>query len=185
MTSYTSKDEWDTSISSVGGKKDVCLVVSPWSHNPSANPAQGILTHGVLINQYEPPEILIEPATDGYFYQDRLDMSRVNERANTVEGGGVSDEKLGRKEDFYVAPSRRAYKTALKPKREEKEGYNPGIPGLVDSNIHQENFTQEETNNIVVILLSVIAICIIGVSFGILIPQVYVSIMNKGGSKLF
>ena len=176
---YTSKDEWDTSISSVGGKKDVHLVVSPWSHNPSANPAQGVLTQGVLVNEFEPPEILIEPATDGYFYQDRLDMSKVNERASVINdgsSGAEDDEKLGRKKDLYVAPSRRAFKNVTKPK---KEKYNPGIPGLVGSNIHQENFTQDETNNLVVILLSIIAICIVGVCFGIMIPQVYVSIMNK------
>lgn len=149
---YTSKDEWDTSISSVGGAKDVHLVSSPWSHNPSANPLQGILTHGVLINEYEPPEIMIEPAVDGYFYQDRLDMSKVNERASVVGSG--EEEKFGRKKELYVAPSRRAFKNVTKPK---KEGYNPGIPGLVGSNLHQEGFIVDSPVSIVVVILLVVA----------------------------
>lgn len=179
---FISKDEWDTNISSVGGKKDVLLVSSPWSHNPSANPSQGILTHGVLVNEFEPPEIMIEPATDGYFYQDRMDMSKVNERANIVKGGeteGMDQEKFGRKKELYVAPSRRAYKNTTKPKKEQ---YNPGIPGLVGSNIHQENFTQEETNNYVIVLLSIITLCIIGVCFGFIIPRIYV-LMEKNNSN--
>ena len=30
---YTSREEWDTNINSVGGKKDIHLVVSPWSQD--------------------------------------------------------------------------------------------------------------------------------------------------------
>lgn len=176
---YSSKDEWDTSISSVGGKKDVLLVSSPWSHNPSANPNQGVLTSGVLVNEFDPPEIIIEPATDGYFYQNRMDMSKINDRADNIESAEPNQEKFGSGKDLYVARSRRAFKTTAKPKKEkETEQYNPGIPGLVGSNLHQESFTQEESSNIIVILLSVITICIVGVSFGLLIPQIYLTI-NK------
>lgn len=180
---YTSREEWDTNINSVGGKKDIHLVVSPWSHNPSANSTQGVLTSGVLINEFEPPEIMIEPATDGYFYQDRLDMRKINKRANSINrplpaNSAESAESFRNKREPYIAPSRRTVKNAINPSR-SKEAYNPGIPGLVGSNIHQENFTQEESNNIIIILLSVITFCIVGVCFGLLVPQIYVSMVNK------
>ena len=201
---YTSREEWDTNISSVGGRKDVNLVISPWSDNASANSTQGILTNGVLINEFEPPKIMIEPATEGYFYQNRVDMGRMNNRAtsliqseisslNASAAGATSDTTAGTptatastdttasaaatasktaesfrtKREPYVAPSRRTVKNPVKnstkksgrtistrPKVSEK--YNPGIPGLVGSNIHQERFTIEESNNIIVILCRLI-----------------------------
>ena len=178
---YTSREEWDTNINSVGGKKDVHLVVSPWSQDPSANSTQGILTSGVLVNEFEPPEIMIEPATDGYFYQDRMDMGRINKRANSINRplpATGNNEKFRNKREPYVAPSRRTVKNSINSSR-LKEGYNPGIPGLVGSNIHQENFTQEESNNIFIVLLSVIVLCIVGVCFGVLVPKIYVSMTNK------
>ena len=241
MTVYTSRDEWDTNINSVGGKRDVYLVTSPWSNDPSANSTQGALTSGVLINEFEPPEILIEPATDGYFYQDRMNMGRINSRANTLinsyatgSGGSGStadtteDEKVAATvsvatnptastadttavstpmpvttqeapttvttsptgesyrtalNESYVARSRRNAKVVVNPSRDQKGGktekYNPGIPGLVGSNIHQENFTQEQSNNIIIVLLAIIVFCIVGVCFGLLVPQIYVTLKNK------
>lgn len=179
---YISREEWDTNINSVGGKKDVHLVVSPWSQDPSANSTQGTLTSGVLVNEFEPPEIMIEPATEGYFYQDRIDMGRINKRANSINRqlpATETSEKFRNKREPYVAPSRRTVKNSLNPSRSKKENYNPGIPGLVGSNIHQENFTQKESNNIIIILLSVIVFCIVGVCFGLLVPQIYVSMVNK------
>lgn len=182
---YTSREEWDTNINSVGGIKDVHLVVSPWSQDPSANSTQGILTSGVLVNEFEPPEILIEPATDGYFYQDRMDMRRVNKRANSINRPvPANQEGFRSRREPYVAPSRRTVKNSLNPSRALKEGYNPGIPGLVGSNIHQENFTQEKSSNIIIVLLSIIVFCIICVCFGLIIPQIYVSIMNKPDSSV-
>ena len=215
---YTSREEWDTNISSVGGRKDVNLVISPWSDNASANSTQGILTNGVLINEFEPPKIMIEPATEGYFYQNRVDMGRMNNRAtsliqseisslNASAAGATSDATAGTptatpatadataskaaesfrtKREPYVAPSRRTVKnpvknstkkygrtTSTRPKVSEK--YNPGIPGLVGSNIHQERFTIEESNNIIVILLSIIVFCMVGVCAGLIVPYVRVS----------
>lgn len=218
---YTSREEWDTNISSVGGRKDVNLVISPWSDNASANSTQGILTNGVLINEFEPPKIMIEPATEGYFYQNRVDMGRMNNRAtsliqseisslNASAAGATSDTTAGTpttpsttdtteattasntaesfrtKREPYVAPSRRTVKNPVKnstkklgrtsstrPKVSEK--YNPGIPGLVGSNIHQERFTIEESNNIIVILLSIIVFCMVGVCAGLIVPYVRVS----------
>lgn len=215
---YTSREEWDTNISSVGGRKDVNLVISPWSDNASANSTQGILTNGVLINEFEPPKIMIEPATEGYFYQNRVDMGRMNNRAtsliqseisslNASAAGATSDTTAGAptttpatadataskaaesfrtKREPYVAPSRRTVKnpvknstkksartTSTRPRVSEK--YNPGIPGLVGSNIHQERFTIEESNNIIVILLSIIVFCMVGVCAGLIVPYVRVS----------
>ena len=181
---YTSREEWDTNINSVGGKKDIHLVVSPWSQDPSANSTQGTLTSGVLVNEFEPPEIMIEPATEGYFYQDRMNMGRINKRANSINRplpATDAPEKFRTKREPYVAPSRRTVKNSINPSRSKKENYNPGIPGLVGSNIHQENFTQEESSSIliIIILLSVIVFCIVGVCFGLVVPRIYVSLVNK------
>lgn len=95
MTTYISDPSWDTNINSKGGIKDVHLVTSPWSHNPSANSTQGFLTSGVLINEFEPPMIDYTPATSGYFYQNRLDMGVVNKRAAIVNRQNTTSADVG------------------------------------------------------------------------------------------
>ena len=188
MTVYTSREEWDTNINSVGGKKDVNLFVSPWSTDSSANATQGVLTSGVLTTEFEPPEILIEPAVDGYFYQDRIDLARINQRANNVQniGGDVSKpgaEGFRKMREPYRSPSRRLSKTALNPSRAKKEKYNPGIPGLVDSYIHQENFSTETGVNILVVLLAIIVFCILFIFLYTYVPKFIKFIKGKPSFK--
>lgn len=184
MTVYTSRDEWDTNINSVGGKKDVYLVVSPWSNDPSANSSQGSLTSGVLVNEFEPPDIIVEPSTDGYFYQDRMNLGLINKRANTIltpnsvsteinnkptpkninsttdyPYDGTGEVPTNVKREPYIAPSRKSFRKGFNKSRVEK--YNPGIEGLVGSNLHQETFTQEQTNNFIVVILTLLMVCFI------------------------
>lgn len=188
MTVYTSRDEWDTNINSVGGKKDVYLVVSPWSNDPSANSSQGSLTSGVLVNEFEPPDIIVEPSTDGYFYQDRMNLGLINKRANTIltpnsvsteinnkptpkninsttdyPYDGTGEVPTNVKREPYIAPSRKSFRKGSNKSRVEK--YNPGIEGLVGSNLHQETFTQEQTNNFIVVILTLLMVCFIFVIF--------------------
>lgn len=188
MTVYTSRDEWDTNINSVGGKKDVYLVVSPWSNDPSANSSQGSLTSGVLVNEFEPPDIIVEPSTDGYFYQDRMNLGLINKRANTIltpnsvsteinnkptpkhingttdyPYDGTGEVPTNVKREPYIAPSRKTFRKGSNKSRVEK--YNPGIEGLVGSNLHQETFTQEQTNNFIVVILTLLMLCFIAVIF--------------------
>ena len=109
-------------------------------------------------------------------------MGRINKRANSINRplpATENPEKFRTKREPYVAPSRRTVKNSINPSRSKKENYNPGIPGLVGSNIHQENFTLDESSSIIIILLSVIVFCIVGVCFGLLVPQIYVSLVNK------
>lgn len=214
MTTYVSDPAWDTNINSKGGVKDVLLVTSPWSHNPSANSTQGFLTSGVLINEFEPPTINYAPATCGYFYQNRLDMGVVNKRAaivnrqnstsidsgqsdalpnatvasaavapqtlQPVNGNAInlntvnavpnqvitsavnSTTKTSTGNGPYVAPSRRNGKNTINTSRATgKEPYNPGIPGLIGSNIHTETFTSDcGSNRVIIILLLLVALFI-------------------------
>lgn len=231
MQPYTSRTEWDTNINSVGGMKSVHLVSSPWSQIPSANSTQGVLTSGVLINEFAPPQILIEPAVDGYYYQDRVDMGRINKRAASINGpsgteGGSNqtvtsslpsgteiaaatapktpastavpdavvtptvtpssspastvsaDGTVTAATETYVAPSRRNVKNNINPSRvrgygAKKESYNPGIPGLVGSNLHHEAFNRKEQNSIIIILLTIITCCIVGSCFGFVGSRAY------------
>lgn len=164
MLSYESRPEWDTNISSVGGKKDVLLVKSPWSDNPSANSTQGSLTSGVLTNEFEPPEIIIEPAVNGYYYQNRLNMADVNQRIATLNRIGTTDtvdpEKVAKQTETYIAPSRRSVKHYVNNSRSgRKETYNPGIPGLADSQYHHEAF-ENKADDWIVTCLVIIVICV-------------------------
>lgn len=62
----------------------------------------------------------------------------------------------------YVAPSRRNGKNTINASRATgKEQYNPGIPGLIGSNIHTETFTNDcGSNRIIIILLLLVAVFI-------------------------
>jgi hypothetical protein len=64
--------------------KDTSFYTSPYNNLSSANANQGILTHGVLVNDFEPPKLVIDSVGNGYYYMDRLDLRRVNPRFDTM-----------------------------------------------------------------------------------------------------
>lgn len=164
--SFESKPEWDTNINSIGGAKDVCFVSSPYSNQPSANPMQGSLTGGNLITEFEPPKVMVSPADDGYYVRSRIDVADVSDQLESKEGFKRKVLASG------TTQGKRSAKLAMK-EASRKEGYTE-MPGFRGSEIHQEAFTQEETNYIFVILISVVAFCIVGICFGFLVPRVNV-----------
>lgn len=190
--SFESRLQWDTNINSVGGAKDTLFVTSPYSHNSSANAAQGSLTYGNLMNEFAPPKIMVTPIDDGYYIKNRFNGA-INGQAgdvkydeNVVEVG--ADEvpndptKVTNKDKegygVYVAPSRRSEKFVTNSSRKKVKIVEPytEMPGFKGSEIHQEKFTAEETNGIIVILMSVIVFCIVGLCFGYLVPKVNVRV---------
>lgn len=188
--SFESRPSWDTNISSVGGAKDILLVSSPWSDLPSDNCRQGTLTSGVLNKEFAPPVIDIEPASTGAYYQNRMNTSDINQRVALMNRqtttSNLDQAQVNKQVETYVGPSRRSVKRFINPSRqgstteqqdlavgESREKYNPGIPGLVDSHLHQESFTQEESSNLIVLLLAIISFCVVGMCAGMIIPYVY------------
>lgn len=167
---YESKQQWDTDINSVGGAKDVLLVSSPFSDKPSANASQGALTYGNLTQEFEPPQIMISASDDGYYVRNRIDKNIVN----APKEQDAPEAFTGKS---YVAPSRRSEKFTVNPSR-RKEKYTE-MPGFRGSEIHQEAFTQEETNYLFIVCMCVIAFCIVGVCFGLLIPRFRVCLFNE------
>ena len=177
--SFESKQDWDANINSVGGAKDAYFVISPYSNQPSANASQGSLTYGNLVTEFAPPKVMVSPSDDGYYIKNRLDMASTNDQVSDVmtsNMGNPTDAAEGFKEKRYVARSRRGEKFTVNPSR-RKEKYTE-MPGFRGSEIHQEAFTQEETNYIFIIMMSVIVFCIVGVCFGFLIPRINVRLAN-------
>jgi hypothetical protein len=106
---------------------------SPFSATPADNAAQGKLTHGALLHQFDPPkfdEDDNEPMPP-YVYRSRMqpDSSHMN-------------EMLANKENY------------------------DGMPGFVDSQLVSESFTQEQSLNLLVILVTIIAIVAVGYAVG-------------------
>ena len=183
--SFESKQEWDTDINTVGGAKDAYFVTSPYSNQPSANASQGALTFGNLVTEFAPPKVMISPSDDGYYVRNRLDMASTNNQVsdvmvtnlgNSTDAASETPASEAFKGKRYVAPSRRGEKFTVNPSR-KKERYTE-MPGFRGSEIHQEAFTQEETNYIFIIIMSIITFCVVGICFGFLIPRINVGFPN-------
>lgn len=142
----TGNYNWDTDKAAIGGSSHVNFVVSPYSNVPSANASQGHLTYGTLSTMYNPPKIMIRPSSDGYYVNNRFDMSTVNERAYNVHphsmsnGCQVNESSMRSKESFE------------------------GIPGLRGSEHHVERFKASDTPILILlivlfVIISFYAIC--------------------------
>lgn len=211
--SYDSRKEWDTDINSVGGAKDMHFVSSPYSNQASANSSQGALTYGNLINEFEPPKVMITPLDDGYYIKNRMNMS---EKAANVENVEYQNAKVaekytpakfqratmnkmmntvktnadGSKSNQRTVPSNiRSGMLNTIAKTEQKSSFGNNVehytemPEFVDSNIHiQESFSAEEKSLFIIIIISIITFCIVGVSFNILVPRIDVRHINSMNS---
>ena len=154
--------EWSKGFNTNGGVQDIKLYNSPYSSNESYNSRQGRATNGVLLTEFEPPTIDVKAPVASSVYTDRLDMTRVNE--------AVIPEKT---EEFRV--------------KRKAEKY--GIPGLKDSHMiagsfpvegykkpmKKERFTQEDTRSLIVIIIAIISLCIVGFTFGVLVPKIKIN----------
>ena len=133
--------------STFGNTAPVQTYDSPYSNNPSDNALQGKISNGVLTTTFAAPKLgdisgdsAAQPTS--YVYGNRLQQ--------IVEEG--NPEALVVQNAAQVAA---------------KEGYTR-MPQFVDSELVSESFTQEQSLNIIVILMSIIAICIVGACFGFL-----------------
>lgn len=137
---YDSRVEWDTNINTNGGLKDVMLVNSPYSNVPSANATQGTLTYGNLVNEYEPPKVIIHPQDDGYYVRNRSDMNSKN--IGYVGIGNVSDADFGSTFQ-HIVPRPEKGKEITK-KIFVPDLPRPGALNLPQPGVPQEVVTQKE-----------------------------------------
>ena len=155
--------EWSKGFNTNGGVQDIKLYNSPYSNNESYNSRQGRATNGVLLNEFEPPTLDVKAPVASAVYTDRLDMTRVNDAV--INGKTEEEFRVKRKPEKY------------------------GIPGLKDSHmiagsfpvegykkpVKKERFTQEDTRSLIVIIIAIISLCIVGFTFGVLVPKVKIN----------
>lgn len=186
---YTSHESWDTNISTSGGSKNMVMYTSPFSSNPAANALQGSLTNGQMINEFEPETPTVYAADTHYYVGDRQNMTQTNAQVDTVNQSDTTSDGEAFRSKSLVAPSRRSEKFTVNPSRRQRaknttEKFSE-IPGLRGSHMRHESFTTEESYTIIIVILSIIALCVVGVSAGVLIPRFNVAISERKPGEVF
>lgn len=183
--------EWSKGFNTNGSLDNVVLYKSPYSSNVAYNSRQGKITNGVITTEFEPPVLSVEAPTGSTVYTDRLDIKKVNpEPMNVrVERDSIAFRGAERVEEPV------SVEEAFRQKR-KREKY--GVPGLKDSHmIHaafpietykkpakKEQFTQEDTRTLIIIIMAIIAVCITGFTFGVLVPKIkFVHKIKMAGQK--
>jgi len=186
----------------VGGPQDVATYITGWDQVSSGN-SKVIRSSGNMGRREYEPTVAKEGPVGAYsdartgqvIGRIHVPMPGPNSDVEDVteNNSALGLESLD-KEQFQVARSRRSFKTAVNPSRRhsvgtsKREGFRSRrsskerytyMPGLADSQYHVESFTQEESNNIFIILLAIIVFCVVGISCGVLIPRLCVHCCDK------
>lgn len=184
---------------------------SPFSQHPVDNALQGSLTNGVLVNMFKAPSFNDgsgAPEPTQHVYDSRLQQppSSMNSKVAilnktspttqdtkaqpaaaataTAAAATATAATATASTSTAVQPSATTTTTSAATAATKAEGFK-GISGLVDSHLVAEAFTSEQSLNIIVIILSIIAICVCGVVFGFIIPSSAKADTKLSGGDVF
>lgn len=157
----------NTGINTNNGIKSTRYYDSPFSSLSSENAKNGKLTNGILFRNYKPMRESESTVFNDYYHQNRINLDY---RQNDFESINPKD-----KVEYFKAKKANKLKGMYKKyakkrdKNQLKENYSE-IPGLVDSQYHNELFSPRMEDNIKImqiILLVIIVLFLFGLCYGI------------------
>ena len=155
--------EWSKGFNTNGGVDNIVLYKSPYSSNVAFNSRQGKITGGIIQTEFEPPTLTVEAPSGSAVMVDRLNIEKTNPMPMEV------------KEQARPMTVEEAF-------RQKRKVEKYGVQGLKDSHLihasspidrmEKESFSAEDGRALIIIILAIVAICIVGFTFGVLVPKI-------------